>query len=89
MFVSSPPSVSKSRSLRFVPFCRCGDRFGAELVDIDMMLSAGDAAPDCDLPCDAEIFDCVLAVDGRMLGGRIECFLVGKPAPGRGRPAIE
>lgn len=58
------------------------------LVDIDIILSAGDAAPDCDLPCEVEMFDCVLAVDGRALGGRIECFLVGKPAAGRGKPAI-
>lgn len=39
-------------------------------------------------PCIETALDCVLAVEGFALGGRIECFLVGKPAVGRGRPAI-
>ena len=57
-------------------------------VDIDAILSAGEAAPDCVLPC-AGALECVLAVEGLELGGRIECFLVAKPAVGRGRLAIE
>ena len=89
MFVSSLPSASKSLSFRLVrAFWWGGDLDCDILVDIDMILSAGEAAPDCVLPC-AGAFECVLAVEGLELGGRIECFLVAKPAAGRGRPAIE
>ncbi len=89
MFVSSPPSASKSRSLRLMPpFCRWGLLDCDVLVDIDRMLSAGEAAPDCVLGCIKEALDWVLAVEGLTMGGRIECFLLGKPAAGRARPAI-
>ena len=89
MFVSSLPSASKSLSFRLVPaFWWGGDLACDVFVDIDMMLSAGEAAPDCVLPC-AGALECVLAVEGLELGGRIECFLVAKPAVDRGRPAIE
>jgi hypothetical protein len=60
-------------------------------VDIDATEFAGDAAPDCNRPpdrCDGAILGWVFAVEGRMLGGRIVCFLAGGPAPGRVMPAI-
>lgn len=57
-------------------------------MDIERILSAGEAAPDCVLGCIEEALDWVLAIEGRTIGGRIECFLPGKPAAGRGRPAI-
>ena len=53
------------------------------------MLSAGEIVPECVLGWIEEALDCVLAVEGLTLGGRIECFLLGKPAAGRGRPAID
>lgn len=56
---------------------------------MDRILSAGETAPDCGLGCIEETLDCVLAVEGLTLGGRIECFLVGTPAAGRGKPAID
>lgn len=55
---------------------------------MDRRLSAGDAAPDCARPWIVEMVDWVLAVEPLMMGGRIECFLLGRPAAGRGRPAI-
>lgn len=76
--------------MRFVPpFWRGGDLDCDMLVDDDRILLAGEAAPDCVLPCVGGALDCVLAVEGLELGGRIKCFLVCKPAAGRGRPAIE
>lgn len=57
------------------------------VVDNDRRLSAGDTAPDCVLACIEEALDWVLVVEGLTIGGRIECFLLGRP--GRGRPAID
>ena len=90
MFVSSPPSASKSRSLRLVPpFWHGGDLDCEVLVHIDRMLSAGDTVPDCVLDCDEGALDWVLAEEGLEIGGRIVCFFVGNnPAAGRGRPAM-
>lgn len=60
--------------MRFVPpFWRGGDLDCDMLVDDDRILLAGEAAPDCVLPCVGGALDCVLAV-GLELGGRIKCF---------------
>jgi len=52
-----------------------------------MRLSAGDAAPD--RPWVLCALDWVLDGGGLAIGGRMEYFLLGKRAAGRGRPAIE
>lgn len=65
-----------------------GDREREVVDEIEATLSAGDTAPDWVRPCNGGALDCVLAVDGRALGGRIECFFVSKPAAGRGRLAM-
>jgi len=58
MFVSSPPSASNSRSLRFVPpFWREGDLECEALVDIDRILSAGETVPECVRGCNAGALD--------------------------------
>ena len=89
MFVSSPPSRSNSRSLRFVPpFCREGDLGCEAFVDKERTLSAGETVPDCVRDSDVGALGWLLAVEGLERGGRIACFLVGKPAVGRGNPAM-
>ena len=69
-----------------MPPALLGDLGCEEFVDKDWMLSAGDAAPD--RACIAGLLECVLAVEGRALGGRIDWCLLEKADAGRGRPAI-
>ncbi len=89
MFVSSPPSPSNSRSLRFVPpLWREGDLDCDALVDLETIESAGETVPDCVRGCNTGALDWLLVVEGLERGGRIEFFLVGKPAVSRGRPAM-
>lgn len=52
------------------------------------MLSAGDIVPDCVRALRMGALDWVRAVEGLEFGGRIECFLRGTLATGRGKPAI-
>ena len=85
MFVSCPPSVSNSRSFRFLGDLEC-DVF----VDMEIMLSAGETAPDWVLGWSEGALDCArTGAEGLDIGGRIECFLFARPEAGRGNPAIE
>lgn len=71
MFVSSPPSCSKSRSFRFAPTPCVGDLFLWLLVLVDATDSAGDTRPVMDGATES-----ALALEGRAdVGGRIDCFL--------------
>ena len=75
-----------SSSLAFLlipPFF--GDDFD-RFVDMDTVLSAGDAAPDLE---DMEgAVECARAVDGLVFGGRMSCLLPVIADAGRGTPAI-
>ena len=58
-------------------------------METDNWLSAGDTVPDCVLDCPEGAFEWVLAVDGLIVGGRIGCFLLRGPGPGRGNAAMD
>ena len=85
MFVSCPPSLSNSRSFRFL-----GDLECEVFVDMDMVLSDGETAPDWFLRwSEGGALDCALTgAEGLDIGGRIEGFLFARLEAGRGMPAI-
>ena len=87
MLVSSPPSPSKSRSLRLVPVCcRVGD-LDCE-VAVEAMLFVGEMIPDCVRVLDVCALDCALVLNGLASGGRIDCFRGCKLTGGLGSPAM-
>ena len=60
-----------------------------DIVELFILLSAGDTAPGRFLGWSEGALDCALAgAEGLDIGGRIECFLFARPEAGRGIPAI-
>lgn len=90
MFVSCPPSVSTSRSFRFLGEVECDVLVDIDIVELDKQLSAGETVPDWFLRWSEGALDCALTgAEGLDIGGRIECFLFARPEAGRGIPAID
>ena len=81
MFVSSPPSISKSRSFRFSGVLDFE-------VAVEVTLPVGDSVPDCVRACEIGATECALLVEGRGIGGRIDCFRGRSPIGGRRLPAM-